>query len=74
MRLEDVVSQTIELWSNRVAVVHKGRNWIYAELGDHAVSRKKRIAAAGLSEGDRVLFWMENSEEYIATCYADLWL
>ncbi|MGH7273820.1 MAG: AMP-binding protein, partial [Nitrospiria bacterium] len=66
MRLEEVVSQAIELWPTRVAVVHKGRSWTYADLGDHAASRKKRIGEAGFSEGDRVLLWMENSEEYIA--------
>jgi len=74
MRLEEVVSQAIELWPTRVAVVHKGRSWTYADLGDHAASRKKRIAEAGFSEGDRVLLWMENSEEYIASYLAVLGL
>lgn len=74
MRLEDVVSQTIDLWPNRVAVVHKDRRWTYAELGDHAAYLKKRLAEAGFSEGDRALLWMENSAEYIAAYLAVLGL
>jgi acyl-CoA synthetase (AMP-forming)/AMP-acid ligase II len=74
MRLEEVVSQSIKLWPNRVAVVHKGRRWTYAELGDHADHLKQRIAEAGFSEGERVLLWMENSAEYIAAYLAVLGL
>ncbi len=74
MRIEDVVSQSMVRWPGRVAVVHKDRNWTYAELGEHAASLKKKIGETAFSEGGRIVLWMENSAEYIAAYLAILGL
>lgn len=70
MRLEEVISQTIDLWPNRIAVVYKDRGWTYGELGRRAADLRKKMAEAGFSEGDRALLWMENSPGYIAAYLA----
>jgi long-chain acyl-CoA synthetase len=72
MRLERVISQTMDAYPRKVAVVYRGRQWSYAELKSLVSGLKGRLSAAGLSEGDRVIVWMENSPEYIATYLAVL--
>src|SRR5581483_714274 len=72
MNIADLVSHTIDQCPDRLAVVHNGRRWTYAQLGAHAASLKRKIAAQGFSEGERVVLWMENSAEYIAAYLAVL--
>lgn len=74
MRLDEIVSQTIDLWPDRIAVVHKEERWTYSRLENRAASLKKRLEEAGFSKGDRALLWMENSAEYIAAYLAVLGL
>jgi acyl-CoA synthetase (AMP-forming)/AMP-acid ligase II len=72
MRLEEVLSETINLQSGRIAVVHKGRSWTYAEIGRRAADLEDRLSDAGFLPGERALLWMENSAEYIAAYLAVL--
>lgn len=72
MRLENVIAQTMDSCSSRIAVVHKGQEWSYAALRDLVAAMRSRLSVAGLSEGDRAILWMENSPEYIATYLAVL--
>lgn len=72
MRIENIIAQTTDSSPQRVAVVYKGRQWSYAVLRDLVIAIKNRLSEAGLSEGDRVILWMENSPEYIANYLAVL--
>ena len=58
-------------YPNAPAVSIHGETTTFAQLGD----RVSRIASSmrdsiGLSQGDRVLLWMENSREFIETLFA----
>lgn len=58
-------------YPNAPAVTVGGETTTFAQLGD----RVSRIATSmrdsiGLSQGDRVLLWMENSREFIETLFA----
>ena len=72
MRVENIIAQTMDSWPHRIAVAYKGRHWSYAALRDLVAAIKSMFAKAGLSEGGRVIVWMENSPEYIAAYLAVL--
>lgn len=72
MRLEQVIAQTMDAHPRKIAVFYKGGEWSYADLKALVATAKARLVAAGLSEGDRAIVWMENSPEYIAAYLAVL--
>jgi len=72
MRIEHVIARTMESCRQRTAIIYKGISVSYADLRCLVDAQKSRLKAAGLSERDRVIIWMENSPEYIATYLAVL--
>lgn len=72
MRIEQVVNRTIESCRRKTAIVCKARHWSYADLRTLVDAQMSRLSKAGLSERDRVIVWMENSPEYVATYLAVL--
>jgi long-chain acyl-CoA synthetase len=51
----------------RTVIVHQGRKWTYGVLGEQAESICHKLKTAGLMKGDRVILWMENSVDYVAS-------
>jgi acyl-CoA synthetase (AMP-forming)/AMP-acid ligase II len=72
MRIDQAVAETIARHPDRAAVAFRGSRLTYGELGSRADELRRRLAAAGLSPGDRVVLWLENSPEYIASYLAVL--
>ncbi|MBX3330251.1 MAG: acyl--CoA ligase [Nitrospira sp.] len=58
--------------SQKTAIVYKANRWSYADLRNLVDARKIQLVKAGLSEQDRMIVWMENSPEYVATYLAVL--
>jgi len=60
----------------QTAVVHwrglRASRWSYARLASCAFQFARELEARGIGRGDRVLFWSENSPEWIATFYGCL--
>lgn len=72
MRVEQVINRTMEACSKKTAVGYKSDRLTYADLRLLVDSRKSQLAKGGLSEQERVIVWMENSPEYVATYLAVL--
>lgn len=72
MRLDEVITQSIDRWPDRVAVVHKGRSWTSADLSLQTSMVANMLSEAGLSQGHRAVLWAENSFDYIVTYLAIL--
>lgn len=72
MRIEYLIDQTMQSCRHRTAVIYKGERWSYANLRSLVDKQKSLLAQAGLSQKDRVIFWMENSPHYIAMYLAVL--
>lgn len=72
MRVEHVIARTMESCRQRTAIIYKGDSVSYADLRSLVDAQKRRLTAAGLSERDRAIIWMENSPEYVATYLAVL--
>jgi long-chain acyl-CoA synthetase len=73
-RVENKIAQVFQKFPNRTAVVHKNRTWTYSALADLEFRFRARLKEGGFSRGDRVVLWMENSAEYIASYLAVLGL
>lgn len=71
-RVEEIIGHAMESHRGRTAVVYRGQSWTYADLRALVDTQKARLADAGLCERGRVIVWMENSTEYIATYLAVL--
>ena len=69
--LDDAIARGAE-----TAVVHwrglRITRWSYAELASCAFQFARELEARGIGAGDRVLFWSENSPEWIAAFYGCL--
>ncbi len=72
MKVNEIMSRVIARWPDRPAVIHKEQRWTYSELSGQTVSLKLRLRNAGLSKGDRLIIWLYNSAQYIATYLATL--
>ena len=61
---------------NQTAVVQKRGlrlvRWSYAEIAARAFQFARELEARGIDHGDRVLFWSENSPEWIAAFFGCL--
>ena len=61
---------------NEIAVSHwrglRTTKWSYARLASTAFQFARELEARGIESGDRVLFWSENSPEWIAALYGCL--
>ncbi|WP_028660631.1 (2,3-dihydroxybenzoyl)adenylate synthase [Nocardioides insulae] len=67
----DFVRDRCERYAERTAVVGTDANgrsvrWSYAELGRRASAAADRLAAAGVTRGDRVVVTLPNIVEYVA--------
>jgi acyl-CoA synthetase (AMP-forming)/AMP-acid ligase II len=67
MNLAVELYHSINLHSSRTAIVQRGLRWTYAQLGEHATTIAERLFDAGITPGDRVILWMENCAEYVAS-------
>src|SRR5215218_5475328 len=60
----------------QTAVVHKRGlrlvRWSYGEIAAGAFQFARELEARGIQHGDRVLFWSENSPEWIAAFFGCL--
>ena len=69
--LDDCIAQ-----GEQTAVVHwrglRIRRWAYARLASCAFQFARELEAREIGAGDRVLFWSENSPEWIAAFYGSL--
>src|SRR5918998_3290515 len=61
---------------NQTAIAHWGgvrlSRWSYARLASSAFQFARELEARGIGAGDRVLFWGENSPEWISAFYGCL--
>jgi fatty-acyl-CoA synthase len=55
---------------HRVAVVHDGREWTFAEVYDRATRMAHVLAAHGVSHGDRVAYLGPNHPAFLETLFA----
>jgi fatty-acyl-CoA synthase len=55
---------------HRVAVVHDGREWTFAEVADRATGMAHVLAARGVSKGDRVAHLGPNHPAFLETLFA----
>jgi fatty-acyl-CoA synthase len=55
---------------HRVAVVHDGREWTFAEVSDRATRMAHVLAARGVGTGDRVAFLGPNHPAFLETLFA----
>jgi fatty-acyl-CoA synthase len=55
---------------NRVAVVHDGREWTFAEVSSRATRMAHVLAAAGVGKGDRVAYLGPNHPAFLETLFA----
>jgi fatty-acyl-CoA synthase len=71
--LSDNLTQAVTRWSNRRAIHFLGRDLSYAEFG-YDVSRFAGWLqqVAGVSRGDRVLMYMQNSPQWLVAYYGAL--
>jgi long-chain acyl-CoA synthetase len=69
--LDDCIART-----NQTAVTHwrglRISRWSYARLASCAFQFARELETRGIGHGDRVLFWSENSPEWIAAFYGCL--
>jgi fatty-acyl-CoA synthase len=54
----------------RVAVVHDGREWTFAEVADRATRMAHVLAATGVGKGDRVAYLGPNHPTFLETLFA----
>ncbi len=52
------------------AVVHEGRHWSYAQLGDEADRLAAAFAAQGIAAGERVVMLLSNRPEFLTVLLA----
>ncbi|WP_059020233.1 class I adenylate-forming enzyme family protein [Mycobacterium sp. M26] len=57
-------------WPARVALRFEGATWTYADLDSTASVAARRLAAAGITTGTRVLLLVENCPEYLIAQFA----
>src|SRR5688500_2343323 len=55
---------------NRVAVVHDGHEWTFAEVSSRATRMAHVLAAAGVGKGDRVAYLGPNHPAFLETLFA----
>ena len=55
---------------DRVAVVHDGREWTFAEVSDRATRMAHVLAATGVGTGDRVAYLGPNHPAFLETLFA----
>ena len=55
---------------NRVAVVHDGREWTFAEVSERATRMAHVLAATGVGKGDRVAYLGPNHPAFLETLFA----
>lgn len=53
-RIHEIFEEMASLYPDRVAVVHQGREWTYAQLDDRADALARRLLAHGLASQERV--------------------
>lgn len=68
------VGQTLERWPGHLAVVDGDLRWTYAQLGRETQAVQDRIRPVGFSKGERVILWLKNCSQYIASYLAVLGL
>ncbi|MBT2304861.1 AMP-binding protein [Variovorax paradoxus] len=50
-------------WSDRTALVFKGRTWTYKEFEDEVATLARALVRAGVRKGERVALWLPNCPE-----------
>ncbi len=70
MKVTQVISQTMEKWPDQMAVVEKNIRWTYARLGQESRLLQARLRDTELDKRDRVVVWLKNGSQYIATYLA----
>lgn len=70
MKVNQVISQTIQKWPDNLAVVERDARWTYARLDYESRLLRERLQNAGLNKGNRVVLWLQNSAQYIAAYLA----
>jgi long-chain acyl-CoA synthetase len=71
-RVDQLIRDAVERWPSNVAIVQGELHWTYADLARRALCIREQLTCAGLNRGDRVVIWLDNSAEYIATYFAVL--
>src|SRR5229473_1102857 len=71
--LPDLLSESARVWPRLPAVgLHHDTepwSWTYAELLDHAGRAAAYLAANGIAQGDRLVFWGGNRPEWVAAFF-----
>jgi len=71
--LPDLLRESARVWSRLPAVgLHNDTepwSWTYAELLDHASRAAAYLAANGIAQGDRLVFWGGNRPEWVAAFF-----
>lgn len=72
MRVDQIIDSSLQLHGGRVAVEQRNERWTYDKLAGYAAKVSENLKQRRFSSGDRVILWMENSAEYIASYLAIL--
>lgn len=63
------LQDSTRLYPDKVYVVDKENEFTFSEIYNKSIALAKLIHEAGLKSGDRVLIYLDNSAEYIATFF-----
>lgn len=74
IRVEELLVIAAEKHPDRTAVIFAKTKWTYSRLLEQVKRTAAGLAAAGVKEGDRVLFVLPNCPEFILAWFACHWL
>lgn len=66
------LQDSTRLYPDKVYVVDKGNEFTYSEIYNKSITLAGLMHEAGLKSGDRILIYLDNSAEYIATFFGAL--
>jgi len=68
----DVLDESVERYSLKVALIFKNHEWTYEELNHQVNKLAKGLVKLGIKKGDHISIWLPNSFEWVICNFATI--